>query len=46
MKKVISVCGSDGDDEELSNYALQVAEDVGRLVARKGAVLDVVGVVV
>lgn len=39
MKKVISVCGSDGDDEELSNYALQVAEDVGRLVARKGAVL-------
>ncbi len=39
MKKVISVCGSDGDDAELSDYALQVAEDVGRLVARKGAVL-------
>ena len=39
MKKVISVCGSDGDDDELSYYALQVAEDVGRLVARKGAVL-------
>jgi len=39
MKKVISVCGSDGDDGELSEYALQVAEEVGRLIARRGGVL-------
>ena len=39
MKKIISVCGSDGDDAELSDYALQVAEDVGRLVASRDAVL-------
>jgi len=39
MKKVISVCGSDGDDGELSEHALQVAEEVGRLIAKKGGVL-------
>jgi len=39
MKKVISVCGSDVGDEDLSEYALKVAEDVGRLIAKKGAVL-------
>ena len=39
MKKIISVCGSDGDDDSLTDYALQVAEEVGRLVAKKGAVL-------
>jgi uncharacterized protein (TIGR00725 family) len=39
MKKVISVCGSDVDDDKLSNYAREVAEQVGRLIARKGGVL-------
>jgi len=39
MKKLISVCGSDGDDNTLSSYALEAAENVGRLVARKGGVL-------
>lgn len=39
MKKLISVCGSDGDDNTLSSYALETAENVGRLIARKGGVL-------
>jgi uncharacterized protein (TIGR00725 family) len=39
MKKVISICGSDLDDSELSNYALEVAEQVGSLIAKKGGVL-------
>jgi len=39
MKKVISICGSDVDDDHLSNYALEVAEQVGRLIALKGGVL-------
>jgi len=34
MKKIISVCGSDLDDEHLSDYALKIAEQVGRLVAK------------
>jgi len=39
MKKLIAVCGSDADDQNLSDYALEVAEKVGRLVAKKGGVL-------
>ena len=39
MKKLIAVCGSDEDDESLSNYALETAENVGRLIARKKGVL-------
>lgn len=39
MKKLISLCGSDVDDDLLSNYAMEVAEQVGRHIARKGAVL-------
>ena len=39
MKKLISVCGSDTEDNFLSNYNLEVAEEVGRLIAKKGAVL-------
>jgi uncharacterized protein (TIGR00725 family) len=39
MKKVISICGSDVDDDLLSNYTLEVAEQVGRLIARKGGVV-------
>lgn len=39
MKKLISICGSDYDDDMLSNYSLEVAEEVGRFIAKKGAVL-------
>jgi len=39
MKKLISLCGSDGDDEKLSGHALEVAEKLGRLVAQEDAVL-------
>ena len=39
MKKVISICGSDIEDNHLSRYALDIAEEVGRLIARKGCVL-------
>ena len=39
MKKVISICGSDVDDNDLSEHALEVAEKVGKLIARKGGVL-------
>ena len=39
MKKLISICGSDFDDKHLSQYALDVAEQVGRLIARRGGVL-------
>jgi len=39
MKRLISICGSDGDDERLSDYALETAEKVGRLIAQKGGVL-------
>jgi len=39
MKKIISVCGSDLDDEQLSDYALKVAEEIGRLAAMNGFVL-------
>ena len=39
MKTVISVCGSDGDDERLSSYAIETAEKVGRLIAESGAVV-------
>jgi len=39
MKKLISICGSDVDDNSLSQHALEVAEQVGRLIARRGGVL-------
>jgi len=39
MKKLISLCGSDSSDEYLNDYALEVAEKVGRLIAKKGGVL-------
>ncbi len=39
MKKVISVCGSDGGDQTLSEKAINVAEKIGELVAKKDAVL-------
>jgi len=39
MKKVISVCGSDTDDDQLNSYAIEIAEEVGRQVAKRGGVL-------
>jgi len=39
MKKLISICGSDVDDDLLSNYTLEVAEQVGKLIAKNGGVL-------
>ena len=39
MKKLISICGSDFDDEVLPGCALEVAEKIGRLVAQKGGVI-------
>ena len=39
MKTLISVCGSDGDDINLTSYALDIAENVGRLIAKRKGVL-------
>lgn len=39
MKKLVSICGSDSLDESLSSYALEVAEEVGRLIAKRGGVI-------
>ena len=39
MKPLIAVCGSDGDDSSLSEYALVAAETVGRLIAQQGGIL-------
>ena len=39
MKKLISVIGSDKSDENLSKYAIEVAEETGRLIAKKKAIL-------
>ena len=39
MKTIISVCGSDGDDINLTSYALETAETVGRLIAKRKGVL-------
>jgi uncharacterized protein (TIGR00725 family) len=39
MKKLISICGSDVGDEKLTDYALSVAEEIGKLVAKKDGVI-------
>ena len=39
MKKLISVIGSDNSDNNLSRYALEIAEEIGRLIAKKNAIL-------
>ena len=39
MKNLISICGSDGGDEQLSNYALETAKKVGKLIAQKNCIL-------
>ena len=39
MKTLISICGSDGDDEELNKYATEVAYQIGKLVAQRNGVI-------
>ena len=39
MKNLVSICGSDTGDENFSNYALDVAEEIGRLIAQKNGVI-------
>ena len=39
MKKLISICGSDDFDENLSKFALETAEKVGKLIAKRGDVV-------
>lgn len=39
MKILISVCGSDGDDTNLTSYALETAESVGKLIAKRNGVI-------
>jgi hypothetical protein len=39
MKKLISICGSDVGDENLSKNALKIAEEVGSLIAKKDGVV-------
>lgn len=39
MRKLVAVCGSEAEDPNLSSSVLNIAEKVGYLVARRGAVL-------
>jgi uncharacterized protein (TIGR00725 family) len=39
MKRIISVCGSDEIDKNLSRNALKIAENVGQYIAKRGGVL-------
>jgi len=39
MKKQITICGSDGSDKYLSTYALETAERVGKLIAKKNGIV-------
>ena len=39
MKKVISVCGSDVNDNQLSTFTLETAKEVGKHIAKRGGVL-------
>lgn len=39
MRTLISVCGSDGDDHNLAPFALETAEQVGRMIAQQQGVL-------
>ena len=39
MRKLIAVCGSEADDPNLSPSAIKIAEDIGYLIARRGAIL-------
>jgi len=39
MKLLISICGSDGTDDKLSKKALNIAEELGKLIAKNDAVI-------
>jgi uncharacterized protein (TIGR00725 family) len=39
MKKLFSICGSDSCDDNLSNNALKIAQEVGEMIAKKGGVI-------
>jgi len=39
MKPLIAVCGSDEDDENLGDKALKIAEEIGKEIAKRGAIL-------
>jgi len=39
MRKLIAVSGSNGDDENLTSFALKAAEEVGYYIAREDGVL-------
>ena len=39
MKKLISICGSDIGDKNLSAKALAISEDLGKNIAKKGGVV-------
>jgi hypothetical protein len=39
MKSIIAVCGSDGDDPSLTKETLDIAEQVGREIAKRNCVL-------
>lgn len=39
MKKMIALSGSDGDDKNLTESILKIAEDVGYYIAKKGGIL-------
>jgi uncharacterized protein (TIGR00725 family) len=39
MKKIIAVSGSNGNDTNLNNDILKMAEEVGFLIAKKGGIL-------
>jgi uncharacterized protein (TIGR00725 family) len=39
MKKLIAVCGSNGDDRNLTEKSLKLAEKIGYLIAKNGGIL-------
>ena len=39
MKSLVSICGSDGDDQFLNGNTLEIARIVGKCIAKKGGVL-------
>jgi len=39
MKKIIAVCGSNEGDENLNSDVLEIAEEVGFLIAKNGGIL-------
>lgn len=39
MRPIVAVCGSDSDDENLTGYALRIAEKTGEGIAERGAIL-------